>query len=204
MKIYHYDDKYAGENGVNGVKELIAAIVVGCAGTIVPATLMGLDRISVRLGLLIIGLTIVVDGVILRRLSSIITASMSAILDSGDTLYYLSVSPNLRGSSVPRSLSAMLAGSSATYAENSLNAEIAASNIAQSDEAVLGLFRLFQEDKIKVTFDTLMYGRPVRVYELLDRDFGCAKKEIYRVKCIRDKKRHTAVRIPRAFPAFFE
>lgn len=203
MKIYHYDDKYAGENGVNGVKELLAAVCIGCAGTLSAATLMGLEKISVAQGLLLIGLTVAVGGVLVARLSSIVTASMSVLLEDNGTLYYLTVTPNLRGSSIPRSVSALLAGSSATYAENSLNARVAASHYAQNDEIVAGLFRAFQDDKIKTTFDTLMYGKPVRVCELLDRDFARTRKGIYRVRCLKNKKRRAAVRIPRAFPAFF-
>ena len=203
MNVYHYDDKYAGKNGVNGVKELIAAICVGCAGTIAPATLMGLDMISLGLGLLIIALTAVVTGLLIRRMSIFTSASMSALIDSDSRFYYLTVTPNLRGSSIPRSMTAMLAGGEAVYAENSINAAISASNLAQSDGFVLQLFKLFQDDKIKTTFDTVMYGRPVTVYELLDRDFSREGKKVYHVKCIKNKKRHTAVWIPRAFPAYF-
>lgn len=203
MNIYHYDDNYAKENGINGVKELLAALCVGIAGTVLPATLMGLDIISVPRGLLIIGLAIVLGGLLLRRLGIVQKAAMSALLDTDGRLYYVTVTPNLRGSSVPRTLSAAMAGSSATYAENSLNASITASNAAQSDEVILQLFQLFRDDKIKTTFDTLMYGRPVTVYELLDRDFGGERKKLYRVKCVKNKKHRTAVWIPRTFPTFF-
>lgn len=203
MNIYHYDDKYARENGVNGVKELVAALCIGIAGALAPASLMGLDFISVPQGLLLIGLTVLLVGILLRRLGVIQRASMSALLDTGGSLYYITVTPNLRGSSVPRTLSAAMAGSSATYAENSLDASIAATNAAQSDAVILQLFQLFQDGKIKTTFDTLMYGRPVTVCELLDRDFGRERKKLYRVKCIKNKKRRTTVRIPRTFPAFF-
>ncbi len=203
MKVYHYDDKYAKENGVDGVKELIATLCIGIAGTVAPATLMGLDMISIPQGLLIIGFTVLLGGILLRRLGIIQRAAMSALLDTGGSLYYITVTPNLRGSSVPRSLSAAMAGSSATYAENSLDASIAASNAAQSDEVILQLFQLFQDGKIKTNFDTLMYGKPVTVCELLDRDFGSNPKKLYRVPCIKNKKRRTTVRIPRVFPAFF-
>jgi len=203
MKIYHYNDNYAGKNGVNGVKELIATVCIGCAGTIGPATLMGLDLISVPAGLLIFAFTMLIGGVLLKRMSIITTASMSVIIDNGGKLYYLTITPNLRGSSIPRSLTAAMAGSSATYTENSLNAQITASNLAKDDTFILSLFRLFQEDKIKTTFDTVMYGKPVTVYELLDRSFAGKKKKLYRVRCIKNGKRHTFVWIPRVFPAFF-
>lgn len=204
MKIYHYDDKYAKKNGVNGVFELIATVCVGIAGILTPVILLGLGEIPVKLAVLIFAFTILVCCFLMRRVRVIVASSMSAILDSGGVLYYLMITPNLRGSSLPHSMTAMLAGPSATYAENSINAGIAATNLAQNDDIVLSLFKLYQEDKIKTTFDTVMYGKPVRVCELLDRDFQFQHKKIFRVKCIKDKKRHATVSIPRVFPAFFE
>jgi hypothetical protein len=204
MKIYHYDDKYAGKNGVNGVKELILALCIGIPGIIAPVILLALNIITWRLGLAIIILTIAAVSALLHRMSIIVTASRSAIIDDGDRLYYLTVTPNLRGSSMPSSFSAMMAGSSATYAENSLNAGISATNFARSDEFVLQLFKLYRDDQMKTTFDTVMYGKPATVYELLDRDFGREDKKIYRVKCVKNRKRNTTVRIPRVFPEFFE
>lgn len=165
---------------------------------------MGLEAVSVPHGLLIIAFAAFVTGIILRRLCIIQVAAMSALIESDGRLYYLTVTPNLRGSTVPKSVSALLAGADATYAENSVDAQIAASNYARNDATVLQFFRLFQEDKIKTTFDTVMYGKPVVVYELLDRNFKNENRQIYRVKCIKNKKRHTVVRIPRAFPTFFE
>lgn len=205
MKVYRYNDEYAGKNGTNGVKELVAVLCIGVAGTLAPVLLMGLHTISWRLGLPIIAFTAAVCAVFLRRVCIIVRAGMSALIDGDDgELYYLTITPNLRGSSIPRSASAMLAGSSATYAENSVDAEINASNLAQNDEYVLQLFRLYQDDRIKTTFDTVMYGKPVTVCRLLDRDFRRKVQKVYRVSCIRNKKRHTSVWIPRAFPDFFE
>jgi hypothetical protein len=204
MKVYHYDDKYAGKNGVNGVKELVGAVCVGSAGAITAATLMGLDIVSLGPGMLIIAFTALVTGLLIRRMSIILRASMSAIVDRDGALYYVTLTPNLRGSSLPSSVSAFLAGPSAIYAENSVNAQAAATNLAQSDEVVLYLLDLLLADKIKTTFDTVMYGKPVTVYELLDQDFAGRSKKICRVKCIRNKKRQTTVCIPRAFPEFFE
>jgi len=204
MKIHHYDDKYAGANGVNGVKELIAAICVGCVGLITPVVFMGLRWISPAPGLAIIACAAVLTVVFARRAGLIVSSSMSVLIDNDDALYYLTVTPNLRGSSLPSSVTAALAGSSAIYAENSLNAEITATNLAQNDDFILYLFNLYQEDKLKTTFDTVMYGKPVNVFKLLDRDFKRASKKVYRVKCIKNKKKRMTVKIPRVFPTYFE
>ena len=204
MKIYHYDDKYAGKNGVNGVKELVSVMCIGCAGTITPAILLGLQMISWQLVLLIVAVTVMAGGFLLKRVSIIVRSSMSAIIESDGELFYLMITPNLRGSSIPSSVTAILAGPSAVYAENSINAEITATNLAQNDDVVLCFFKMFQDDEIKTNFDTVMYGKPVTVYELQDRDFNNDKKKFYHVKCLKNKKRNTAVWIPRVLPNFFE
>lgn len=204
MKIHHYDDKYAGANGVNGVKELIAAMCVGCVGIITPVVFMGLGRISPALGLAIIACAAILTVALARRAGLIVSSSMSVLIEGDDALYYLTITPNLRGSSLPRSVTAALAGSSAIFAENNINAEIEATGLAQNDDFILYLFNLYQEDKIKMTFDTVMYGKPVTVYKLLDRDFNRTDKKVYRVKCVKNKKKRMTVKIPRVFPTFFE
>ena len=87
MKIYHYDDKYAGKNGVNGVKELILALCIGIPGIIAPVVLLALNIITWRLGLAIVILAIAAVSALLHRMSIIVTASRSAIIDDGDRLY---------------------------------------------------------------------------------------------------------------------
>ena len=56
MKVYHYNDEYAKENGVDGVKELVATLCIGIAGMLATQVIL---NVGMCLGVLpVIGLTL--------------------------------------------------------------------------------------------------------------------------------------------------
>jgi len=202
MKIHKYDDNYAEKNGVNGVKEIISMVVVGVIGLIAPVILLAIDIIPAWLMLAIIVVVAATIFVLRYRYMISMRASISALIESDEELYYMQINPDLRGVNIPRSISTALAGQNAAFAENSLEAAEVASSMAQSDEIITYLFELYKDKKIETTFDTLMYGKPIHIRKIIDKDFNKEYKRIYKVDCILDGKKST-VKIPNAFPTFF-
>ena len=76
------------------------------------------------------------------------------------------IAPNLRGSMFPKSFTTLLAGPSAIFTENKIDAEIGATGIAQDDETVKALFELYKSNELKTTFGTVMYGKPVYISKI--------------------------------------
>ena len=128
---------------------------------------------------------------------------MSVIIEDNDDLYYMMVAPNLRGSMFPKSFTALLAGPSAIFVENKIDAEIEATAIAQDEETVKALFSLYKNGELKTTFETAMYGKPIYVSKLLDKKLKDVNKKIYKVNCVKDNNRQTTIKIPRVYPTFF-
>lgn len=204
MKIHKYNDEYAIKNGVGGSFEFLLAIIIGVIGGITPAVLLGVGVIKFIVALIIWIITIFLCTCFLRRLGVINKSSMSVIIEDNNDLYYMMITPDLRGSMLPKSLTALLAGESATFVENKLDAEINASWMAQDENTVKALFGLYKNNELKTTFDTVMYGKPIYVSKVLDKNFKDANKKIYKVNCIRENNRKSVVKIPRVYPTFFE
>lgn len=200
MKIYHYNDEYSEKNSGTGVKEFIFALIIGVLGTIIPAVLMGLGVLNFLLGSLIIIIAIIIVATLISKVGIYNKASMSVVIKQDNKMFYMMVTPNLEGSAIPKSFTALLAGKSATFVENKIDAEVFASNLAQNDEFITQLFDLYLNDKIKTTFDTAMYGKPCYVYEILNPETFSEYKKIYKVRTIENKKKKITIKIPNSYP----
>ena len=141
MKIHKYNDEYAIKNGVGGSTEFLIAILIGIIGGITPAILLGAGTIKFILALIIWVITILLCVYFIRRFGVINKSSMSVLIEDKDDLYYMMIAPNLRGSMFPKSFTTLLAGPSAIFTENKIDAEIEATGIAQDDETVKALFK---------------------------------------------------------------
>lgn len=203
MKIHHFDVEFADKNGLSGVKEFVSALIIACIGTIVPAMLVPLGIISYVVMFLIIGVTVIIVAILIKKYGVINKATMSVLIEDNEELYYLMITPDFHSATVPKDLTSLIAGPTATFIENKMEEEIKAMNIAQDDQIVEELFNLYKNGKIKTNFDTIMYGKPIYVSKILEKDFKSSYKKIYKVKCIKDNKKQGKVAIPRAFPSFF-
>ena len=204
MTIHKYNDEYAIKNGVGGSAEFIMAILIGAVGTITPTILLSLGTIKFIPALILWVITVLLCVYLIRRLGVINKSSMSVLIEDKDDLYYMMISPNLRGSMFPKSLTALLAGPSTIFVENKNDAEIAATGIAQDEETVKALFDLYKSNELQTTFDTVMYGKPIYTYKILEKNFKDNNKKIYKVNCLKDNGRKSTVKIPRAYPSFFK
>ena len=203
MKIHKYDDKYATKNGVNGVKEFLVAIIVGAVGVMTPTILLAIEFISFKLALIIYVMVILVAVYFIRKFGVMHKSTFSVLIENKDELYYMMITPDLRGSSLPKSVTALLAGPSATYVENKFEAAAVAAEMAQNNEIVTDLFNLYQKKGIKTTFDTMMNGKPIYVSKILDKNFEKEYKKFYKVNCIKDNGKKSTVIIPNVYPTFF-
>lgn len=203
MKIHHFDVEFAEKNGLSGVKEFVSALIIACIGTIVPAVLVPLGIISYVVMFLIMGVTVIIVAILIKKYGVINKATMSVLIEDNEELYYLMITPDFHSATVPKDLTSLIAGPTATFIENKMEEEIKAMNIAQDDQIVEELFNLYKNGKIKTNFDTIMYGKPIYVSKILEKDFKSSYKKIYKVKCIKDNKKQGKVAIPRAFPSFF-
>ncbi len=203
MKIHHFDVEFADKNGLSGVKEFVSALIIACIGTIVPAVLVPLGIISYVVMFLIMGVTVIIVAILIKKYGVINKSTMSVLIEDNEELYYLMITPDFHSATVPKDLTSLIAGPTATFIENKMEEEIKAMNIAQDDQIVEELFNLYKNGKIKTNFDTIMYGKPIYVSKILEKDFKSSYKKIYKVKCIKDNKKQGKVAIPRAFPSFF-
>lgn len=203
MKIHHFDVEFAEKNGLSGVKEFVSALIIACIGTIVPAVLAPLGIISYVVMFLIMVVTVIIVAILIKKYGVINKATMSVLIEDNEELYYLMITPDFHSATVPKDLTSLIAGPTATFIENKMEEEIKAMNIAQDDQIVEELFNLYKNGKIKTNFDTIMYGKPIYVSKILEKDFKSSYKKIYKVKCIKDNKKQGKVAIPRAFPSFF-
>lgn len=203
MKIHHFDVEFADKNGLSGVKEFVSALIIACIGTIVPAVLVPLGIISYVVMVLIMGVTVIIVAILIKKYGVINKSTMSVLIEDNEELYYLMITPDFHSATVPKDLTSLIAGPTATFIENKMEEEIKAMNIAQDDQIVEELFNLYKNGKIKTNFDTIMYGKPIYVSKILEKDFKSSYKKIYKVKCIKDNKKQGKVAIPRAFPSFF-
>lgn len=203
MKIHHFDVEFADKNGLSGVKEFVSALIIACIGTIVPAVLVPLGIISYVVMFLIMGVTVIIVAILIKKYGVINKSTMSVLIEDNEELYYLMITPDFHSATVPKDLTSLIAGPTATFIENKMEEEIKAMNMAQDDQIVEELFNLYKNGKIKTNFDTIMYGKPIYVSKILEKDFKSSYKKIYKVKCIKDNKKQGKVAIPRAFPSFF-
>lgn len=203
MKIHHFDVEFAEKNGLSGVKEFVSALIIVCIGTIVPAVLAPLGIISYVVMFLIMVVTVIIVAILIKKYGVINKATMSVLIEDNEELYYLMITPDFHSATVPKDLTSLIAGPTAVFIENKMEEEIKAMNIAQDDQIVEELFNLYKNGKIKTNFDTIMYGKPIYVSKILEKDFKSSYKKIYKVKCIKDNKKQGKVAIPRAFPSFF-
>ena len=204
MKVHVYNDEYANKNGIGGSIELIMAILIGIVGFITPALLLGLGTIKFIPALIIWLITLLLCVYLVRRVGVVNKASMSVLIEDKGELYNMMISPNLRGSMFPKSFTALLAGPSAIFVENKIDAEIEAESIAQDEETVKALFNLYKNGKLKTTFDTIMYGQPVYVSKILDKNFKNDNKKIYKVNCVKNNGKKSTIKIPKVYPTFFK
>jgi hypothetical protein len=203
MKIHHFDVEFADKNGLSGVKEFVSALIIACIGTIVPAVLVPLGIISYVVMFLIMVVTVIIVAILIKKYGVINKSTMSVLIEDNEELYYLMITPDFHSATVPKDLTSLIAGPTAVFIENKMEEEIKAMNIAQDDQIVEELFNLYKNGKIKTNFDTIMYGKPIYVSKILEKDFKSSYKKIYKVKCIKDNKKQGKVVIPRAFPSFF-
>lgn len=204
MKIHKYNDEYAIKNGVVGSFEMLMAIIIGVIGGLTPALLLGLGVIKFIPASIIWIITILLCQYFIRRVGVINKSSMSVLIEDGDDLVYMMITPNLEGSMFPKSFFSLLAGPSATFVENKLDAEIFSSNVAQNENLVATLFDYYKKNPVKSSFKTLMYGKPVYFSKLLNKDFRKSFKKIYTVECIKENGKKSKVKIPRVYPTFFK
>lgn len=204
MIIHKYDDEYATKNGTNGVKEFLIAIIVGAFGLIIPAVLLGIGTINFITSLIIWTAVIVILIYFIGKAGIIKKSSLSVLIENNGDLYYLMITPNFKGSMFPKSFISLLAGPSASFVENKDYAEMVAIEIAQNDEIVSALFDLYQKNEMKRTFDTVMYGKPIYVMKILDRNLESKFKKFYKVNCIKDNGKKGVVVIPNVYPTFFK
>lgn len=198
--IHKYDDNYAVDNKTSGVKELMIATIVGISYVFVVVIWALLEMKYVPIFILITIVFIIIIVVNIRKSGMSNIASMSVIIEDNNDLYYLSVMPNLQGSSLPSSISALIAGKNAIYVENKLNAEVISSNLAQSNEVVISLFESYVNNKIKYS---VMYGWPIKVAKFTKNDLikESNKQKVY--KCVWQDKKIGKIYIPKCFPTFW-
>lgn len=203
MKIHKYDNQYATQNKIDWGKEELIACAVGVIGLILPAILLGLEAINFWTTLTIYVIVISVIVYFIRKAGIIKKSAVSVIIEDNNELYYITITPDFHGSMFPKTFTALLAGPSATFVENKMYAEMMAGEMAQDDKVVTALFNLYQKNELKTTFDTIMYGKPIHVYEILDKTFRNKHKKYYRVKCKKDNNRKKVISIPNVYPTFF-
>lgn len=204
MKIHKYNDEYAIKNGVGGSFEFLMAIIIGVVGSIIPALLLGLRVIKFVPALIIWIITILLCTYFIKRYGVINKSTMSVLIEDGDDLIYMMITPNLEGSMFPKSFFTLLAGPSATFAENKLDAEAISSSIAQNENLAVALFDYYKKNTVKSSFKTIMYGKPVYFSKLLNKDFNKKNKKIYTVECIKENGKKSKVKIPKVYPTFFK
>lgn len=203
MKVHKYDDEYAIKNGVGGSFEFLMAIIIGVVGAITPALLLGSRVIKFVPALIIWIITILLCTYFIKRFGVINKSIMSVLIEDGDDLIYMMITPNLEGSMFPKSFFSLLAGPSATFVENKLDAEAVSSSIAQNESLVAALFEYYKKNTVKSSFKTIMYGKPVYFSKLLNKDFNKSFKKIYTVECIKENGKKSKVKIPNVYPTFF-
>lgn len=203
MKIHHFDEEYAKQQGLSGIKEFLSAIIILLISTIIPAILFGCGIISGTIFLIIIVVAIIITFYLIKKYGIINKSTMSVLIEDNNELYYMMITPDLRGSMFPNTFLDLLANSSETYVTNKLYAEMVAHDIANNDEIVKLLFDLYGKDEIKTTFDTIMYGKPIYVFKIIDKNFEAKNKKMYKVNCIKNNKVKSKVIIPKVFPTFF-
>lgn len=203
MKIHKYDNQYAAQNKIDWGKEQLIACAVGVFGLIPPAILLGVKVINFWTTLIIYIIVISAVVYFIRKTGIIKKSLLSVIIEDKNKLYYMTIMPNFHGSLFPKTFTALLAGPSATFVENKTYAEMMAEEMAQDDKVITALFNLYQKNELRTTFDTIMYGKPVYVYEILDKTFRNEHKKYYRVKCKKDNNRKKVISIPNVYPTFF-
>ena len=171
MKIHHFDVEFADKNGLSGVKEFVSALIIACIGTIVPAVLVPLGIISYVVMFLIMVVTVIIVAILIKKYGVINKSTMSVLIEDNEELYYLMITPDFHSATVPKELTSLIAGPTATFIENKMDEEIKAINTAQDDRIVEKLFNLYKNGKIKTNFDTIMYGKPIYVSKILEKDF---------------------------------
>lgn len=204
MKIHKYNDEYAIKNGVGGSFEMLMAIIIGVIGGLTPATLLAVGVIKFIPASIIWIITILLCTYFIRRYGVINKSTMSVLIEDGDDLVYMMITPNLEGSMFPKSFFSLLAGPSATFVENKLDAEVFSSSVAQNENLAAALFDYYKKNTVKSSFKTIMYGKPVYFSKLLNKDFRKSFKKIYTVECIKENGKKSKVKIPRVYPTFFK
>lgn len=136
MKIHHFDVEFADKNGLSGVKEFVSALIIACIGTIVPAVLVPLGIISYVVMFLIMGVTVIIVAILIKKYGVINKATMSVLIEDNEELYYLMITPDFHSITVPKDLISSIAGPTAVFIENKMEEEIKAMNIAQDDQIV--------------------------------------------------------------------
>lgn len=204
MTVHKYNNEYAKKNGVNGTFEFLMAIFIGVIGSLIPAILLGSGVINFTIALIIWIVTILFCIYFLKRYGIINKSTMSVLIEDGDDLIYMMITPNLEGSMFPKSFFDLLAGPSATFVGNKLEAEVTSSSAAQNESLVDALFNYYKKNPVKSSFNTLMYGKPVYFSKLLNKDFGKGFKKIYTVEWIKENGQKSKVKIPNVYPTFFE
>ena len=80
---------------------------------------------------------------------------MSVLIEDGDDLIYMMITPNLEGSMFPKSFFDLLAGPSATFVGNKLEAEVTSSSVAQNESLVDALFNYYKKNPVKSPFNKI-------------------------------------------------
>lgn len=198
MKIHKYNNEYATKNGIDSDRETLIAIMVGVLGLIIPAMLLGIGIIKFIPALIIWVIVIFVLIYLIKRAGTITQSSMSVLIEDEDGLYYMTITPNLRGTGA-------LGAYRGAFVVNKYKAELFAAKMAQDDKIITTLFDSYQKGKTgSTTFDTIMYRKPIYVYKILDKDFKAGHKKFYRVNCVKDNGKKTTIKIPNVYPTFFK
>ena len=124
MKIHHFDVEFADKNGLSGVKEFVSALIIVCIGTIVPAVLAPLGIISYVVMFLIMVVTVIIVAILIKKYGVINKATMSVLIEDNEELYYLMITPDFHSATVPKDLTSLIAGPTATFIENKMDEEI--------------------------------------------------------------------------------
>lgn len=103
MKIHKYNDEYAIKNGVGGSFELLMAISISVIGGMTPALLLAVGIIKFIPASIIWIITILLCTYFIRRCGVINKSTMSVLIEDGDDLVYMMITPNLEGSMFPKS-----------------------------------------------------------------------------------------------------
>ena len=103
MTVHKYNNEYAKKNGVNGTFEFLMAIFIGVIGSLIPAILLGSGVINFTIALIIWIVTILFCIYFLKRYGIINKSTMSVLIEDGDDLIYMMITPNLEGSMFPKS-----------------------------------------------------------------------------------------------------